>query len=103
MTLSVSIPDASPPICMPAIATRLLVERSAGDHVERLRWRDGAQHVALQVPHLDDHSVRRFVAREVQLALLRAQLVVAAAGRPPLLATLSRGSGGARGVLFVSG
>src|SRR4051794_40093223 len=84
---------------MPAIATGLLVERSAGDYVERLRGRDRAQHVAVEVPDLDHHAVLRLVAGEVEFAMLRAQLVVAAAGRLHLLEPLDRGAA-RRGVVL---
>src|SRR5215211_8949505 len=94
MTLSVSMPEASPPICRRATTPSLLLERPAGDHGERLRGRDRAQHVAVEVADLDHHPVRVGVAREVQLALLRAQLLVAPACGLHLLEHLDRRTAG---------
>src|SRR4051812_13575356 len=74
----VSRPEASPLSWIPAMSTS--VERRARDHVERLRGRDGPQDVAVQVADLHDDAVGLVVMREVELALLIAQLLETLAG-----------------------
>src|SRR3954454_14111804 len=73
MTESVSRPEAMP-LSETAMGGFLEVG-VAGQKVQRVCGRDRLEHVAVEVPDLDDHAVGGGVRGEVQLAVARVQLV----------------------------
>src|SRR5205085_9384572 len=69
-----SLPGSRRPAASQAWRRSLALERGPRRNRERVRRRDRADHVPVEVAHLHDHAA---VLRglEVQLALLRAQLL----------------------------
>src|SRR5437660_12718641 len=72
------------PVLVVPIVPIVSVERRAGRDVERLRGRYGADHLPVEVAHLD-HDATVAARLEVKLALLRSQLVGDLRRRMPLV------------------
>src|SRR3954454_9072103 len=93
MIVDVSRPEAKPVSVMPAMGGDSL-ELCAGHDVQRLRGRNGLDHVALEVADLDDDAIGRLVTREVKIEFVLVQVRVRRRGRArPLASVGSRGAG----------